>query len=118
MSLYIQEEHINADQNVIYGSVEPYETSFDEVGPLFRSLRKEWGACVSKVYRSTLEGDDIPIGWVFQKRVPYEGRIRYDDYGKQIPWGTYLREVWITVHAAAPTIVKHVIDINTGKEVA
>ena len=59
------------------------------MGELFRFCQKEYGRCVSKVYRDVAMGDgayDMKTeGWVFLKRANYER-------GK----GTYLQETWVS----------------------
>jgi hypothetical protein len=62
-----------------------YEPFTDNLGELFKSLRKEYGRCVSRVYQDTPDGTADPVGWVFQKRV------KYWDANE-----TYLQETWVT----------------------
>ena len=60
----------------------------DDRGQLYKSLAKEYGRCVSRVYVD-MRGDGkvgpVPIGWVFLKRVPYDTS----------PKETYLQETWV-----------------------
>lgn len=88
--LFVREIYINATEERMYSDSEVYESSFDNVGDLFRALQKEFGACTGKMYIDTNNGPK-PIGWVFQKRVEY-------DFSKE----TYLREVWVEVHEQRP----------------
>jgi hypothetical protein len=65
------------------------ETWEQTMGELFRFCQKEYGRCVSKVYRDIATGDGTydtkTEGWVFLKRANYErGR------------GTYLQETWVS----------------------
>jgi len=68
-----------------FGESDWYEPFTEDLGKLFKSLRKEYGRCVSKVYQDAPDRTADPIGWVFQKRV------KYQDCNK-----TYLQEVWVT----------------------
>ena len=61
-----------------------YEPFTDDLGRLFKSLRREYGRCVSRVYQDTPDGTADPIGWVFQKRAKYTDSPE-----------TYLQEVWV-----------------------
>ena len=95
MSLYVQEEFVDATQHVRCGESGVYETGHDTVGGLYRALRQEWGRCTGKVYVDRTCPERGPyaqaIGWVFIKRVCYEDAKE-----------TYLREVWATVHDRPP----------------
>jgi hypothetical protein len=65
------------------------ETWEQTMGELFRFCQKEYGRCVSKVYRDIAMGDGtyntVNEGWVFQKRA------EYTDCNK-----TYLQETWVS----------------------
>ena len=94
MSVLISVEHVNRDENCVFGDVGanyPYETHYATTGEAFRGLQAEYGRCVSKVYVDTPEGVKA-IGWVFQKRT------RYDDANE-----TFLCETWVTLHEKEPT---------------
>jgi hypothetical protein len=73
---------------------EPYESSCDDPGRLFKLMQREYGGCVSKCYLDNVVNPDKPqhIGWVFQKRVKFEDSS-----------DTYIQEVWVTLHEKAPT---------------
>lgn len=103
-NLWIEETYINQTKGYQFGSTGVYETWTDDKGKLFRSLQKEYGRCVSRVYRDTDEGTKS-IGWVFEKRMEYDDGPypRYDDYGNRVKPDTYVREVWVTLHQAPPT---------------
>lgn len=60
------------------------EWGAETTGEVYRDARKEYGRCVSKMYRDTKDGGAEHIGWVFQKRVQYEDSNQ-----------TYIQEVWI-----------------------
>lgn len=80
-----------------------YETFTDSLGELYRSMRKEYGRCVGRVYVDGPDGESKPIGWIFQKRAKYEDNA-----------DTYLQEVWVTVHTAPPTktVVHHYKELD------
>lgn len=116
--LWITESYVNATENYIFGDCPPYETSYTSLGKLFRSLTKEYGRCVSKVYRDTKTREAMPIGWVFQKRMEYDERWpRYDDWGRKLPVQTYIREVWVTVLSADDTVqrTRNYVDIGRSR---
>jgi hypothetical protein len=69
----------------IYRS-EPYKAFTNNIGKLFRSLQREFGRCMSKVYIDA-PGGEVHIGWTFRKRE------------NPFVW----REVWVTVHDQPPT---------------
>jgi hypothetical protein len=80
-----------------FGDSDVYESwaTVGQRGALFQSLQREYGRCTGKVM---IDDADAPggaraIGWVFEKRMPYE-----DD-----PRSFYKREVWVTLHSAPPT---------------
>lgn len=86
MNLKIRETFVNATKGHRFSEAGAYETFTEDRGELFRSLRREHGRCVSRVYVDTPKGAK-PVGWVFQKRDSYS-----DD-----PHKTYLREVWVEI---------------------
>jgi hypothetical protein len=94
-NILIQESWIDKTQGLRSGDTEVYETYFEEgeEGKLFRHLQKEYGKCVSKVYI----GDNVPIGWVFEKKE------HYTDTGEP-----YTLETWVTLHKQQPEkTIKH-----------
>lgn len=90
-NIWIQEQWINVTENYSCGETDVYETHFDltQKGKLFESLKKQYGRCVSKVFIG--KEKPIHVGWVFQKRAPYE-----DSREK------FLQETWITLHKDKP----------------
>lgn len=106
MGLYINTAYIAEDgesgERYHLGEDEIEETGFDKPGDLFRALSgrdrlypwRAMGRCISKVYVDMPDGTARHVGWVFVKRERYE-----DD-----PKRTYLREAWVTVHEAPPTV--------------
>lgn len=101
MKLLVSEEMVNVTKGYRYGGSEPYEPYTDDIGELFRAMRREYGACQSSVYVDSVDGGAPKrVGWVFVKRV------KYDDAKSDWPREkrTYLREVWVTLHDAPDTV--------------
>ena len=90
--LYVQESFVNATEGYRFGDSDVYETFTDDPGELYRTMQREYGRCISKIYVGR-PGGPIAVGWVFVKRNKYEDSDE-----------TYLREVWVTVHDAPDTI--------------
>ena len=91
MGILIQESHLNVTKGYNYGDSEVYESCAETPGELFKSLRKSFGRCTSKVYID--RGDkSVHIGWVFQKLE------KYTDCNDK-----YLAETWVTLHEKKPT---------------
>jgi hypothetical protein len=97
--LMISETFINADKGYRFGESEPYEPYTDDVGSLFRAMRREYGRCVSSVYVDAPDGKVKRVGWVFRKRMEYED---YRGRGERF----YTREVWVTLHDAPDTVTR------------
>jgi len=91
MNIFIQESWIDATRNMNIGESDVCETFTDNVGELYRSLMKEHGRCIGRVYIDDKEGKVKSIGWVFQKRKKYED---CDE--------TFLAETWVTLHDSKP----------------
>ena len=70
-----------------------YEPYTDDLGQLFKSLRREYGRCTSRVYVDAPDGTADPIGWVFEKQVEYEDADRARLTGRE---RLYNRQVWVT----------------------
>jgi hypothetical protein len=87
MNLMINESWVNATKGWRLGESGVYETYTDKVFDLFRSMQKEYGRCISKMYVDEKNGNVRHIGWVFQKRKQYEDCKE-----------TYVQETWISVH--------------------
>lgn len=90
LNLFIRESYINVDNNSRYGDSDWYESSCISTSELYRTLVKDFGRCVSKVYIDK-DGKSIQVGWIFQKR------CKYDDCKD-----TFIREVWIDVSTVKP----------------
>lgn len=88
--LQIKETYVDRDKNVMYGETGWYEPFTDDKSALYKSLRKEYGGTVHKVYRDELQINGtmaaVHCGWTFSKKV------RYDDCNKQ-----YTRQVWVSL---------------------
>jgi hypothetical protein len=67
-----------------------YEPFTDDLGQLFKFLKREYGRCVSRVYQDTPDDDPDAIGWVFEKRRGYEGHVRSGSPK------SYIQQVWVT----------------------
>lgn len=80
----LRETHINATRGYGLGDDVVTELSAHTAGELFRICQKEYGRCISKMYRDTETGTHA-VGWVFQKLRGYE-----DD-----PSEKYMHEVWV-----------------------
>lgn len=93
--LWITEKYVDATKNQTYSVVDWYETRYedDELQALMRSSCKEFGR-IRSMWRDRPGGGRRQVGWIFEKRVPYE-----DAKG---PKDTYLREVWIEVSVGDP----------------
>lgn len=109
MGLYIEVQY----RGDWWGEDPLAETAHETTGDLFRSLagmdkRRHWeylGRCTGKVYVDAPDADgDVPlvskaqqVGWVFVARNPAPV-----NRGDTQPTG--LREAWVTVHDAPPTV--------------
>lgn len=88
MITQIKETFINQDKNYIYGDSGWYEPYTDNPGALYRSLQSEYGRCTGRVYIDLPNGKAKPVGWVFVKRMEYEGSRNRE---------TYIREAWVSL---------------------
>jgi len=93
MTIYIEEIFVDASEGYIFGRSTIYESGYNNPGDLFRELQREYGRCVGRVYVDSPDGQAIPVGWSFIKRV------RYPDSPP-----TYLREVWVLLYKKPPTV--------------
>ena len=84
--LVIKEKYTNETENCYCGDSTWYEPYTDNLGNLFASMQKEYGRCVSKIYRDNcFDGSVDHIGWVFEKRK------KYSDCQE-----TYIQHVWVS----------------------
>jgi hypothetical protein len=100
--LMILETYVNDTEGHQFGDSGWYEPFTENRGELFRSLRREFGGCVSRVYQDVLIRRPAAThgvyrrgtytvktaGWVFSRRE------RYDD-ARPGDKTTYVREVWV-----------------------
>lgn len=93
--LWITETYVDATKGGAYSVVDWYETRYkdDELRDLLRFSCKTYGR-VRSMWRDKPGGGRHQVGWVFEKRVPYD-----DAKG---PKDTYLREVWVEVSVGDP----------------
>jgi hypothetical protein len=91
----VKQTFVDATQNCIFGSTEfePFEVG-DERGDIYKYGQREHGRCQSKMYIEKKDGTVKEIGWVFEKRVAYEGRHSRGE--------TYLQQVWLEVVELVP----------------
>lgn len=98
--LYVSEVFINGTKGYQFGESGIYEAYTDDIGKLFRSMQKEYGRCIGKVYIDTKDEKAHTIGWVFSKR------MKYEDARDNSPDSFYTREVWVTLHEKPDTITR------------
>lgn len=93
--LWITEKYVDVPKGQTYNVVNWYETRYkdDELQALMRFLCKAFGR-IRSMWCDRPGGGRHQVGWVFEKRVPYE-----DAKG---PKDTYLREVWVEVSIGDP----------------
>ena len=86
-NIVMREQWVNQTEGCLLGDSDWYEAYTDDEGELFRSLQKEYGRCISKVYVDQVNEPLNPkkVGWVFLKKVEYS-----DVRGQY-----FLRETWV-----------------------
>jgi len=91
----VRETFVDATQDCIFGEskFEPFEVG-DTRGDIYKYGLREHGRCTSKVYVDRKDGSVKEMGWVFEKRVAYEGRRSRGE--------TYLQQVWLEVIELVP----------------
>jgi hypothetical protein len=83
----IRETYVNVTKGYRYGETEWYEPYTENIGRLFKSLQKEYGRCISKIYIDGYGGQVVgSCGWVFQKKIQYEDCKEF-----------YVQETWVEV---------------------
>lgn len=87
MALLMRESFIDATRGYVFSESDWYEPYTGNRGRLFLDCQREYGRCVSAVYRDRPNGTPAVVGWVFQKRMDYDDARSKAD--------TYLREVWV-----------------------
>jgi len=94
--MLIQEEWVNQTENYVIGDSGEHEPFTDNIKELFKSLQKEYGKCISKIYIDT-KTNPIAVGWIFEKKVKYTDCEEY-----------YLQDTWVSLHTKkTKTIHKH-----------
>jgi hypothetical protein len=85
------------EKSVMMGCNDVTETRFSDVGKLFKSLQKEYGRCISSLYKEVNNTDSIKIGWVFRKKEKYSDCDKF-----------YIQDVWVELHEKEPeTTIQH-----------
>ena len=109
-TLQVRETFVNETKGHQIGETEWYEPYTDNMGRLFLNLQKEYGRCLSRMYRELNEDDSnpvdgVPVGWVFSRRERYaDARGRWSDRLGRTVYGDddhYIREVWVEVRTIA-----------------
>ena len=96
---YLQEND-NGDRYHLHEEVTDLEDTYFDPDNLYRSLQKEFGRCISKVYVDTKEQQVMHVGWVFQKRKLFRDEYGADPRDK----GSYLAETWVSLLSKDETI--------------
>lgn len=91
-NIWIEESFVNRTKGYRIHDSEIHDSDEDNVGRLYKSLSREYGRCVSKVFVDR-QGKTKAVGWVFEKK------MRYDDARGNDPDDYYVREVWVTCYA-------------------
>ena len=108
-ALMVHETYVNDTEGHMIGESDWYEAWTGNRGELSRALRKEYGGCISRMYRDVrvLVPEPQPgceqaprgwrygvatVGWVFSRRERFE-----DARGNDPEKDYYTREVWVEV---------------------
>jgi len=95
MGIIVSMTFVDATRDLRVGEEGPDDSNCDSVKELFKKVNKEYGKCVSSIFRDIPGTKDVErIGWVFQKRVPYSDIKE-----------TYLQEVWVSLHKEMPRTI-------------
>jgi len=78
----------------ILGASDWYEPFTDNIKSLFRSLMREYGHCVSKIYMDGPDNVAYPVGWVFEKKKEYADANRSNLKGAD---RYYKQETWVSI---------------------
>lgn len=103
-NLFIEVVYTNETKHYRISDPEFVETRFSNKSELYRSLVKEYGKCVSKVYID----DGVQIGWVFERRVKYDD-VRSSKAFKHMSKierdnCSFICSTWVSVHMAKPMV--------------
>ena len=112
-NLFIETVSVNLTKGYRINDPEFVETRFDNKPDLYRSLIKEYGGHVRKMYTELGNNKRVQIGWIFTKRETYTdvklprsirrlSKRELDEY-------TFLCETWVSVHTEKPTtrVIQH-----------
>ncbi len=103
--IYIQETYVDETQNCQQGADGWFETFTDNIGDLYRSLKKEYGNA-SNMYIDRINGGaPVKIGWVFT------GRDHYEDTKEP-----YTRCVWVSVSTTKPEYAYTISNVRSPWE--
>lgn len=97
----IKDRNLDTEKRTIFSEGPVCVTKYTTTASLFLALQREYGKCVSRQYRDvTVDGKPVSkqIGWVFEKRMPYEDAWRI----KKGQPKTFLQETWVEVFSEAP----------------
>ena len=109
--MLVSVSYVNATEGHRIGDEPPHEPFTTDLGKLYRYAVREWGRCTGRVYIDGPNGDPIPVGWIFVKRVEYEDAHRISDPAKR----SYLQEVWITLYAREDEVTRTHHYLNTPR---
>lgn len=87
--LLVRVSLVNATRKRLLGKWPPGEEfgPYEDLRSLYKDMKSEWGGRVSAMYLDSADGGTRQVGWVFTRRVAYEGD----------PRKTYVREAWVEV---------------------
>lgn len=108
-NLFIETVSVNLTKGHRINDPEFVETRFDTKAALYRSLIKEYGGHVRKMYTELGGNKTVQIGWIFTKRERYVdvslprsikrlSKRELDEY-------TFLCETWVSIHTKKPEII-------------
>lgn len=115
--LWVEEQWMNKTEGYSSSKSGVYETYHTTLGELYRGMQREFGRCTGKVYVDVknpswdiemptyMQWIAMPVGWVFEKRMCYEGSKE-----------TFLCETWVTVHKgeAEKSVRYQYVDVERG----
>ena len=83
----IQETYteVTEERHSIFGESEIYQPFTNNLHVLYRSLQKDYGRCIGKLFRDC-DDQTLVCGWVFEKREKYEDTEE-----------TFLQHTWVNV---------------------
>jgi hypothetical protein len=94
-NLWIQESMTNEDEGYRIHDTDVYETHHNNIKDLFKSLQKEYGRCMGKIFVDRYDGllgdTAVQVGWIFEKKVKYDDTDAY-----------FTQATWVAVHTKEP----------------